>query len=76
MNPQVATDLIGMLSSRFGTVKPLRKNHGKIHHYLGMRLDFSDLGKVVIDMRAYLREVLNSITDEFLEGGESGKSSW
>ena len=74
VNPQVVTDLIGMLNSRFGTVKPLSENRGKIHDYLEMRIDFSDLGKVVIDMRAYLREVLGSILDEFLEGGERMQS--
>ena len=55
-------------------MKPLSENRGKIHDYLGMRIDFSDLGKVVIDMRAYLREVLGSIPDEFLEGGERVQS--
>ena len=41
----------------------MKTSRGKVHEYLGMILDFSEDGKVKIDMRKYVREML----DEFRE---------
>ena len=41
-------DVIRGLSRRYGKVKPLTVNIGKIHDYIGMTLDFSLDGKVQI----------------------------
>ena len=39
----------------------LTVRRGKIHDYLGMTLDFSSKGKFIINMEAYLDEVLGDL---------------
>jgi len=36
-------------------------NRGKVHEYLGMKLDFSVKGKLKVDMCDYVKEMLESI---------------
>ena len=35
-------------------------NRGKVHEYLGMKLDFSVKGKLKVDMHDYVKEMLES----------------
>jgi hypothetical protein len=43
----------------FRATTPINKVCGKVHHYLGMLLDFSKPGKVVLNMSDYVHTVLN-----------------
>ena len=56
---EVVTGVIGKLKSVFGVESPLTITRGKIHDYLGMKLDFSTPGKVSIEMRHYITELIN-----------------
>jgi hypothetical protein len=40
-DPMVVTDVIQMLSDEFGKEAPLIITRGRVHDFLGMRLDFS-----------------------------------
>ena len=37
---------------------------GKVHEYLGMTLDFSDAGKIIVDMEKYFDGVLEDLPDD------------
>ena len=58
LDTKVVTKIIAKLNDKYGkeaTGKevPLTVTRGKIHDYLGMILDFSEEGKVKVDMRKY-----------------------
>jgi len=56
VSPTAAADLNAHLTHHFGEVK---QHAGKMHSYLGMSLDFSNDGQVIVDMRAYVSSVLS-----------------
>ena len=52
-DPAVVTNIICWLNDKYGKVTPMVSTGGKIHEYLGMTIDFSDVGKVKITMYDY-----------------------
>ena len=48
--------------------------HGKIHEYLGMSLDFTKQGKVVIQRTDYIENMLDSLDSENKASGIISKS--
>jgi hypothetical protein len=58
------TKIIQLLSNEFGKEAPLTINRGKIHDYLGMRIDFSEKGVAKIDMEQYIQNILNEMPNE------------
>ena len=46
--------LIKKLSERYGKEADLTIHQGKVHEYLGMKLEYRKKGKVKIDMTDYL----------------------
>jgi hypothetical protein len=63
-NPQVLTNMLTWLESKYGE---LRTTRGKVHSYLGMNMDFSKPGEVIITMIDYLKETVNNFP-EIIEG--------
>ena len=61
----VVTKILDKLSEKFGKLAPLTITRGKVHEYLGMKLDFSDSGKVKIDMKQYIQDMLDELPDSF-----------
>jgi hypothetical protein len=57
-DPEVVSGVIEQLNSEFQKEAPLTVNHGKVHDYLGMTLDFSVDGKVKIGMVQYVKTML------------------
>jgi hypothetical protein len=53
----VVDNLIAHLNSEFRKETPLSKSQGKVHDYLGMTLDFSTLGQVMITMIDYIKMI-------------------
>jgi hypothetical protein len=49
-NPNVVTSIIQQLKEKFGNEAPLSVTRGKIHEYLGMKLDYTKENKVEITM--------------------------
>ena len=48
-----------MMEKEFGQDAPLSVMHGPIQEYLGMTLDFSEKGRVVVKMSNYVKSMLN-----------------
>ena len=40
-------------------------HRGKMHKYLGMKLDYREEGKVKIDMTGYLKKILNDLPNKY-----------
>jgi hypothetical protein len=50
----VVETLIDMLNTRYGTRTPMTVTRGKIHDYLGMKIDYSIPGKMKTIMKDYI----------------------
>ena len=63
-NGDTVDALINNLSERYGKEADLKINRGKVHEYLGMKLDYHKQGKVKIDMTDYLK-ILDDLPDKY-----------
>jgi hypothetical protein len=61
VEPEVVTSVIDSLSKKFGKDAPMTITRGKVHDYLGMKIDYSDKGKVRITMNEYIDDMLNEL---------------
>ena len=52
-------NFIAMMEEEFGQDTPLSVSRGPVQEYLGMTLDFSERGRVVIKMSDYVKTMLN-----------------
>ena len=57
-------EVIASLKAEYGQVGEMTVRRGKVHDYLGMKLNFSSQGKFVIDMEQYLDKILKDLPDE------------
>ena len=64
VDAEVVSNIIEILQKEYGKVGTLSVTRGKVHEYLGMTLDFSDAGKVIVDMEKYFDEVLEDLPDD------------
>ena len=53
-------DFIAMMEDEFGTDAPLSVSRGLVQEYLGMTMDFSEKGRVVIKMSDYVKTMLHN----------------
>ena len=58
VDPKVNDDFHKWLQAEYGKVKAVTATRGKKHVYLGMLLDYSTPGEVKIDMRDYVKDML------------------
>ena len=63
-DPLVVNGIIAKLNHDTGKEVPLTETTGKIHEYLGMTFDYSIDGKVRIDMRKYVTDMLAELDSE------------
>ena len=56
---EVLDDFIGMMQIEFGKDSSLSVSRGPVQDYLGMTLDFSEKGRVVVRMHDYVKTMLN-----------------
>jgi len=63
VDSKVNDEFLAHLNKLYGKFGEMKASRGKVHRYLGMILDFSEDGKVSIDMREYVETML----DEFRE---------
>ena len=61
-DPNIVGGIIEQLQQVFGQEAPLSVTRGKIHEYLGMTLDFSTPGAVMISMRDYINSITSELT--------------
>jgi hypothetical protein len=57
------------IKKTYGTIGEVKTNRGKIHEYLGMKLDYSTKGQVSIDMTKYVDKMIDNMPTKDLEGG-------
>ena len=65
-NPMVVTNIIWRLNGKYGKVMPMVSTRGEIHKYVGMTIDFSDVGKVKITMYDYIDEMISELPTEMI----------
>ena len=56
---KVLDEFIAMMEEEFGQETPLSVSRGLVQEYLGMTLDFSERGRVVVKMSNYVKNMLN-----------------
>ena len=64
IDEQVNTDTIKLIDDEFGKEAPITITRGKIHDYLGMTLDYTEPGKVMIKMLDYVEKMLADLPKE------------
>ena len=70
VDKKVVSQCIDMLDERYGNdiggkPSPLTVKRGKKHDYLGILLDYTVKGKVKIDMREYIKSILEDLPSAF-----------
>jgi Reverse transcriptase (RNA-dependent DNA polymerase) len=65
----VVEDLISKMQEEYGKEAPLTVSRGKVLEYLGMKIDYSNTGKVVFSRRDYVKNLLEECPDELLKAG-------
>jgi hypothetical protein len=66
VDPTVFDNINTLLEEQFGKEAPLTIRHGKIHDYLGMQLDFSTPGKLVISMVPYIQSMIDEMPENMI----------
>ena len=56
------------MQKKYGTIGKIKERPGKIHEYLGMKLDYTHKGKVIIDMVEYVKSMVKSFPEKDLHG--------
>ena len=69
MDPKVIDGIISSLNEEYGKVGEMTVRRGKVHEYLGMTLDFTHEGKFIVDMEAYLDEMIKDLPGDM--GGKA-----
>jgi hypothetical protein len=65
----VVDDMIDSLRKESGQVSDLTIRRGKVHDYLGIKIDYSTSGKVIMSMSDYiLSQLIEETPDELLKG--------
>jgi len=69
VNPNEIDHFLKWVRETYGSVAEVKSTRGKIHDYLGMKLDFSIDGRVTIDMNDYVTTMIeNFLKDVLLKG--------
>ena len=67
-NGDTVDALINKLIEQYTKEADLTIYRGKVHEYLGMKLDYCEEGKVKIDMKDYLKNILDGLPNKY-QGG-------
>ena len=65
VDPEAVTGIIELIDKEFGKEGPITVTRGKVHDYLGMTLDYSIEGKVMIKMIDSVAKMLKDLPEEF-----------
>ena len=72
---KTVTSIIKELSGRYGDIMPLSINRSKVHTYLGMILDFTTVGKLIITTYDYITSVIDNAGQSYKIGNGSATPS-
>jgi hypothetical protein len=70
MDPKVIVSFAEWAKKMYASIGELKVHRGKIHEYLGMKLDYSEPGKLKVDMVDYVQSMLNSFPQECHKGAQ------
>ena len=70
VNPKDIDHFLKWVQETYRSIAEVKSTHGKIHDYLGMRLDFSIDGQVTIEMKDYLTTMIESFLKDVLLKGK------
>ena len=58
VNEKVNDNFLLWLNKKYGSHGEVKANRGKVHNYLGMKFDYSEKGKVGIDISDYMKHMV------------------
>ena len=64
-DPQVNDKFLEWLNFKYGNYGEVKATRGKVHDYLGMTFDFSEDGKVKVDMKDYMAKMVDAFSIKF-----------
>ena len=59
---------IKWIEKTYGSIGKVKVKRGKIHEYLGMKLDYSKPGQVSVNMRDYVRSMVAAFPSQEMSG--------
>ena len=68
MDPNVNTEFLDWMNKMYGSIKEMKGVRSKVHDYLGMILDSSQEGVMLVDMRDCVQKMLKEFPIQFKEG--------
>jgi hypothetical protein len=68
MDTKVVDEFLQWVTETYGSIGEVKTTHGKIHDYLGMKLDYTVPGQVSINMVDYIESMVANFPDEHLQG--------
>ena len=66
MDPNVVTAIIADIQKEYGKTETVTFTCGKVHNYLGMKIDFSAPDKVEITMNDSIFDILDDAPDDMI----------
>lgn len=63
-NSRVNDDFTKLLQKKYSTHGEVKIHQGKKHNYLGMIFDYTEKGKLKIDMTSYIEDMIDEFPDE------------
>ena len=63
-SPIVVTEFIDWIKRMYGKIGKVKVTRGKIHEYLGMKLDYSQDGKFIVDMVDYITKMVEEYYED------------
>ena len=70
VDPKVNDRFAQWLEKMYGKYKDVEPTRGKIHDYLGMVVDFTEKGKVIIDMVKYVESMIDDFPVKLNKGAK------
>jgi hypothetical protein len=64
IDPKVLDEIIRRLREKYGQEAPLTVTRGKVHEYLGMTLDYGEVGKVKFIMDDYVKNLIDNVPSD------------
>ena len=71
MDKNVNSTFLNWLNQKYGEYGEVKATRGKVHNYLGMKIDFSNKGKVKIDMTEYTEKLLKEFREHYKLDGSA-----
>ena len=62
---KVVSDIVDQIKHSFGQLGEISVSEGKRHDYLGMYLDYTEPGVLIVDMRSYIQNALDEMPKQF-----------